>query len=166
MQFVPWYNHEHRHNGIRYVTPAQRYAGWDRRLLKARHAVYQSARERNPRRWSGNTRNWTLISVVTLNPERDTYIQVAGSQIEPVRLGSLLSRFPVPTWQRPSHGAQRRRREARSHPQRISLREHGEHRTFSTVSTVAHSPHAGDPLRRTPKSTAQRLRRWTCRYQI
>ena len=72
--------------------------------------------------------------------------------------------FPVPTWQRPSHGAQRRRWEARSHPQPRAahlLREHGEdgeHRTFSAVSTVAHSPHAGDALRRTPKSTAQRLR--------
>jgi putative transposase len=71
MQFLQWYNHEHRHSGIRYVTPAQRHAGWDRRLLKARHAVYQSARERNPRRWSGKTRNWTPVSIVTLNPERD-----------------------------------------------------------------------------------------------
>jgi Integrase core domain len=71
MQFLQWYNHEHRHSGIRYVTPAQRRAGWDRRLLKARHAVYQSARERNPRRWSGKTRNWTPVSIVTLNPERD-----------------------------------------------------------------------------------------------
>ena len=60
MQFVQWYNHEHRHSGIRYVTPAQRHARCDRRLLEARHAVYQSARERNPRRWSGNTRNWTI----------------------------------------------------------------------------------------------------------
>src|SRR4051794_7672054 len=30
MQFVHWYNHEHRHSGIRYVTPAQRHCrpGW------------------------------------------------------------------------------------------------------------------------------------------
>ena len=76
------YNHDHRHSGIRYVTPAQRHAGWDYRLLKARHAVYQSARERNPRRWSGTTRNWTPVSIVTLNPERDAYVQAAGSQIK------------------------------------------------------------------------------------
>ena len=82
MQFVQWYNHEHRHSGIRYVTPAQRHAGRDRRLLEARHAVYQSARERNPRRWSGNTRNWTPVGVVTLNPERDADVQAAGSQIQ------------------------------------------------------------------------------------
>ena len=37
-RFVQWYNHEHRHSGIRYVTPAQRHAGEDGRLLGARHA--------------------------------------------------------------------------------------------------------------------------------
>src|SRR5580704_18275091 len=46
VRFVQWYNHEHRHSGIRYVTPAQRHVGQDRPLLEARHAVYQDARER------------------------------------------------------------------------------------------------------------------------
>ena len=58
-RFVRWYNDEHRHSGIRYVTPGQRHAGQDRRVLMARHVLYQDARERNPRRWSGPTRNWT-----------------------------------------------------------------------------------------------------------
>ena len=57
--FVHWYNHDHRHNGIRYVSPAQRHVGADRDILRQRHALYCQARERNPRRWSGNTRNWT-----------------------------------------------------------------------------------------------------------
>lgn len=71
--FVDWYNGEHRHSGLRFVTPAQRHAGEDRPILKARHDVYQAARERNPRRWSGKkTRNWTPIGPVTLNPERDS----------------------------------------------------------------------------------------------
>jgi putative transposase len=35
-------------------------------MLAARHAVYQDARERNPQRWSGQTRNWTPVGVVTL----------------------------------------------------------------------------------------------------
>jgi putative transposase len=69
--FVRWYNHEHRHSGIRYVTPAQRHAGGDGALLAARHALYQRARETNPRRWSGRTRDWTPIGAVTFNPERD-----------------------------------------------------------------------------------------------
>ena len=73
-QFVHWYNHEHRHSGIRYVSPAQRHAGQDREILQARHALYQQAREQNPRRWSRTTRDWSRIDVVTLNPERATTI--------------------------------------------------------------------------------------------
>lgn len=42
-----------------------------RGILAARHALYTEARERKLGRWSGNTRNWTHISTVTLNPESD-----------------------------------------------------------------------------------------------
>jgi len=78
--FVRWYNHDHRHSGIRYVSPAQRHAGADRGILQARHALYLRARARNPRRWARDTRNWNPISVVTLNPERNTVITtVTGS---------------------------------------------------------------------------------------
>jgi putative transposase len=82
VRFVQWYNHEHRHSGIRYVTPAQRHAGQDHRLLGARHAVYQDARVRHPRRWSGQTRNWTPVMAVTLNPERYSIVQAATSLIQ------------------------------------------------------------------------------------
>ena len=74
-QFVHWYNHDHRHSGIRYVSPAQRHAGKDIEILARRHEVYIAARERQPRRWSGRTRNWTPIDVVTLNPERDALVK-------------------------------------------------------------------------------------------
>jgi transposase InsO family protein len=73
--FVHWYNHEHLHSGIRYVSPAQRHAGDDKAILAARHELYLQARERNPRRWSGATRNWTPIGTVTLNPERDSVVK-------------------------------------------------------------------------------------------
>jgi transposase InsO family protein len=73
--FVRWYNHDHRHSGIRYVSPAQRHAGEDHAILAARHEVYLRAREGNPARWSGNTRNWSPIGAVTLNPERDSVIK-------------------------------------------------------------------------------------------
>lgn len=72
--FVRWYNQDHRHSGIRYVSPAQRHAGADHAILQQRHALYCQARERNPRRWSGKTRNWTPIGAVTLNPERDSVV--------------------------------------------------------------------------------------------
>jgi transposase InsO family protein len=73
-RFVHWYNHEHRHSGIRYVSPAQRHDGHDHAILAARHALYLQARERHPRRWSGATRNWTPIAAVTLNPEREAVV--------------------------------------------------------------------------------------------
>jgi len=37
--------------------------------------VYEAARMRNPRRWTRGTRNWTPITVVTLNPERDAVVR-------------------------------------------------------------------------------------------
>ena len=73
--FVRWYNFDHRHSGIRYVSPAQRHAGEDLAILAARHDLYLRARELNPARWSGDTRNWTPIGAVTLNPERDAIIK-------------------------------------------------------------------------------------------
>ncbi len=75
--FVHWYNVEHRHSGIRYVSPAQRHAGQDVAILAARGAVYTRAREHNPARWSRGTRDWSPITVVTLNPERDAVIAAA-----------------------------------------------------------------------------------------
>lgn len=76
-RFAHWYNHEHRHSGIRYVSPAQRHEGRDREILHARHALYLQARARNPRRWSGSTRDWSPIDVVTLNPERNEVLGTA-----------------------------------------------------------------------------------------
>ena len=73
--FVDWYNVDHRHSGIRYVSPAQRHAGDDRAILAARHALYLEARALNPARWAGNTRDWSHIGAVTLNPERDCIVK-------------------------------------------------------------------------------------------
>jgi transposase InsO family protein len=75
--FVGWYNHDHRHSGIRYVSPAQRHAGEDRGILTARHVLYTQAKATHPRRWTRHTRNWSPIDVVTLNPERDAVIKSA-----------------------------------------------------------------------------------------
>ncbi len=66
-RFVTWYNHEHRHSAIRFVTPHERHAGEDHKLLAQRDAVYRAARARRPERWSGCTRNWTPIGSVWLN---------------------------------------------------------------------------------------------------
>jgi putative transposase len=147
-EFVLWYNHELHHSGIRYVTPAQRHAGEDGPVLAARHALYQQAREANPRRWSGPTRNWTPIGAVTLNPERDSVVTAAtqtllsGSTGEPA-LSSRPGGFAATA----RSGGDERSAATRSHAQ---LREHGEageHRTFAAASTGAASPAVGEQHR-------------------
>ena len=67
--FVGWYNDEHQHSGIRFVTPSQRHGGHDIAILAQRAEVYCAARRRHPNRWSRSTRSWTPIATVRLNPE-------------------------------------------------------------------------------------------------
>ena len=69
-RFVGWYNHEHKHSGLKFVTPAQRHSGVATAVLAQREAVYAQAKARNPQRWSRSTRNWELKDEVWLNPER------------------------------------------------------------------------------------------------
>ncbi len=47
--FVTWYNTEHRHSAIRFVTPEQRHGGEDRAILAQRKMLYQRAQMENPR---------------------------------------------------------------------------------------------------------------------
>ncbi len=51
---IQWYNHEHRHSAIHFVTPAER--------------------------WNGVTRNWQPVRVVHLNP--DQYVPEKTNQKE------------------------------------------------------------------------------------
>ncbi len=67
---VLWYNTEHLHSALKFITPMQRHAGLDKNILKERHKTYQEARTRLPQRWSGKTRDWTLPSFVSLNPAK------------------------------------------------------------------------------------------------
>jgi transposase InsO family protein len=69
-RFVEWYNGEHRHSAIRYVTPNERHLGHERDVLARRHELYEQARRARPERWARTTRNWSPIEVVVLNPER------------------------------------------------------------------------------------------------
>lgn len=70
LAFVRWYNYEHKHSGIKFVTPVQRHTGLDKQILENRKRVYELAKARNPERWTGSTRDWTLDDTVWLNPER------------------------------------------------------------------------------------------------
>ena len=67
-KFVNWYNNEHRHSRIKYVTPMQRHTGEDKVILEKRKKTYEAARLKNPNRWSKDIRNWDHIDTVYLNP--------------------------------------------------------------------------------------------------
>ena len=69
-KLMAWYNDEHRHSAISFVTPNQRHSGEDIAILAQRADVYERARAKNPRRWSGKTRNWKHKTEVHLNPQR------------------------------------------------------------------------------------------------
>lgn len=69
--FVRWYNTEHRHSALKFVTPVQRHSAADIKVLEQRAAVYEAAKQRHPARWAGNTRNWDRPGSVWLNPVRD-----------------------------------------------------------------------------------------------
>jgi putative transposase len=64
--FVAWYNEEHLHSGIGYVTPAQRHRGEDVAVLAKRRSVFERAKRRNPARWSGDTQAWARPTEVRL----------------------------------------------------------------------------------------------------
>ena len=80
--FTLWYNFEHRHSAIKFVTPAQRHEGVDTALLEGRVKVYEAARTRNPERWSGATRNWQPILRVHLNPDKPLCPETQPQEIQ------------------------------------------------------------------------------------
>lgn len=84
LTFVTWYNTEHRHSGIRFVTPQQRHEGTDTAILAARADIYEVAKANHPNRWRGRAvRDWTPIEKVWLNPGRES-----SAAPEPERLAT------------------------------------------------------------------------------
>lgn len=70
--FVNLYNTEFLHSGIKFVTPYQRHNGFDVKLLEKRNEVYKRTKALKPERWSKNTRDWSLINQVALNPIKES----------------------------------------------------------------------------------------------
>jgi putative transposase len=71
LKFAHWYNVEHKHSGIKFMTPHQRHSGQTHEVMNKRKAVYTAAREANPKRWSQEIRDWDVAEAVWLNPEKD-----------------------------------------------------------------------------------------------
>jgi putative transposase len=66
--FVQWYNFEHRHSAIRFVTPDDRHSGREHEILARRKKFLEKQRKARPDRWSGPVRNCEPVGEVRLNP--------------------------------------------------------------------------------------------------
>ena len=71
LSFVTWYNTVHRHSGLNFVTPVERHTQQAAAVMRERIVVYEAARARHPRRWSGAIRDWSLPDSVWLNPVKE-----------------------------------------------------------------------------------------------
>jgi putative transposase len=70
--FVRWYNHDHKHSKLNFVTPAERHTGQDAIILAKRKQVLEAAKAAKPGRWSRGVRNCEPVGATTLNPEKTT----------------------------------------------------------------------------------------------
>jgi putative transposase len=78
--FQHWYNEEHKHSALKFVTPGERHRGEDKAILARRRAVYAQARAQHPERWSGAARDWEPDPEVWLNPPKEGRRKVGASQ--------------------------------------------------------------------------------------
>lgn len=65
--FIAWYNTDHRHSGIGYVTPDQKHHGMDIALFELRQTTLNSAATFHPERFVKGPRTVTPIRTVRLN---------------------------------------------------------------------------------------------------
>jgi putative transposase len=67
-QFFPWYNDEHRHSGICYLTPSAVHHGHAEELLRRRHATKRAAYDAHPERFVRPPALIELPKAVYINP--------------------------------------------------------------------------------------------------
>jgi putative transposase len=79
LKFTRWYNNEHLHSGLNFVTPNQRHNGKDKAQLENRKRVIESAKLKHPERWSGDTRNCEPIGDVYINKPSEDATEQAKS---------------------------------------------------------------------------------------
>ena len=56
------------------MTPQQRHCGEAIEICRHRAQVYEQARQRHPRRWTGAPRSWRQPEVVRINPPIDDFV--------------------------------------------------------------------------------------------
>jgi putative transposase len=76
--FFPWYNHEHHHSALSYLTPAVVHHGQAERVLAERHRVRMAAYLERPERFvNGPPRLQRLPEAVWINPPENATHQIA-----------------------------------------------------------------------------------------
>ncbi|MGB5446599.1 MAG: IS3 family transposase [Psychromonas sp.] len=78
MLFTRWYNGEHLHSGLNFVTPNQRHNGGDKAQLRKRKMVIELAKSKRPERWSGKTRNCDPVGDVYINKPSAEEVKLAA----------------------------------------------------------------------------------------
>jgi len=104
-RFVAWYNGEHCHSAIGFVTPDERHAGEDIAILRARREVYERARHQRPERWARAIRKWDAPALVALNP-RELSTKARATSL--LRCGADSATSMVPSTTAPSDTTRRR----------------------------------------------------------
>ena len=67
--FVTYYNTEHKHRSLNFVTPAQKHSGQDHEILQSRKEILENSRKNHPNRWIQNRiRNCEPTTEVNLYP--------------------------------------------------------------------------------------------------
>lgn len=98
-EFFPWYNHEHKHSGIAFLTPADVYYGRAEERLARRHAVLQAAYAEHPERFPhGPPKRQVLPAATYINPppsSAEPASTVLPSSLAPYLAPSILGRQPA-----------------------------------------------------------------------
>jgi putative transposase len=70
--FIDWYNTQHMHSGLQYITPIQKRRGKHIGIFSGRNKVIQEAKKAYPERWgSRETRRYLVSEAEILNPAKD-----------------------------------------------------------------------------------------------
>ena len=69
--FVHWYNTEHLHSSLGYVTPEQMRSGKAEAIFEQRNRTMRHAQATHPERWgSRSVKQWASLREVVLNPDK------------------------------------------------------------------------------------------------
>jgi putative transposase len=99
--FFPWYNHQHHHSALRYLTPAVVHHGHSEQVLAERHRVRMAAYLERPDRFvNGPPRLDRLPEAVWINPPEKTTHQIAPgstqrSEDDPEVVPTLTTHAPI-----------------------------------------------------------------------